>query len=88
METTKDGSRTAYMLHAGGSWARATAPGARELPVVYQGGPRRLWDELDRIRTWLVIDGDLPISGAAVRIDPDGTCTFERSSWTATIHAM
>jgi protein-L-isoaspartate O-methyltransferase len=87
METAEDGSRTAYMLHDDGSWARATAPGARELPTVHQGGPRRLWEELDRIRTWLVIDGDLPISGAAVRIDPDGTCHFERSGWTATINA-
>ncbi|MFH8257724.1 methyltransferase type 11 [Streptomyces roseolus] len=88
MEEAKDGSRTAYMLHADGSWARATAAGARELPTVHQGGPRRLWDELDRIRTWLVIDGDLPIAGAAVRIDPDGTCTFERSGWTATLSAQ
>ncbi|MFE1190128.1 methyltransferase domain-containing protein [[Kitasatospora] papulosa] len=87
METAEDGTRTAYMLHEDGSWARAAAPAARDLPTIPQGGPRRLWDELDRIRTWLVIDGDLPISGAAVRIDPDGTCHFERSGWSATINA-
>lgn len=87
METAEDGTRTAYMLHEDDSWARAAAPGARDLPTVHQGGPRRLWDELDRIRTWLVMDGDLPISGAAVRIDPDGTCQFERSGWSATINA-
>ncbi|MFK0047735.1 methyltransferase domain-containing protein [Streptomyces sp. NPDC090741] len=87
METAADGSRTAYMLHPDGSWARATAAGAREVPTVHQGGPRRLWDELDRIRTWLVIDGDLPISGAAVRVDPDGACHFSRSGWSATLSA-
>ncbi|MBM9624775.1 methyltransferase type 11 (plasmid) [Streptomyces zhihengii] len=87
METAADGTRTAYMLHPDGSWARATAPGARQAPTVHQGGPRRLWDELDRIRTWLVIDGDLPISRAAVRIDPDGTCHFSRSGWSATLGA-
>lgn len=80
-----DGARTAYMLHPDGSWARAVATGPRDLPTVHQSGPRRLWDELDRIRTWLVIDGDLPISGATVRIDPDGTCHLARSGWTATI---
>jgi protein-L-isoaspartate O-methyltransferase len=87
MEIAKDGTRTACMLHPDGSWARATAPGAREVPTVHQSGPHRLWDELDRIRTWLVIDGDLPISGAAVRIDPDGACHFTRSGWSATIRA-
>ncbi|MFI1769118.1 methyltransferase domain-containing protein [Streptomyces sp. NPDC020800] len=86
-ERAADGTRTAYMVHPDGSWARATAAGARELPTVHQGGPRRLWDELDRIRTWLVIDGDLPISGAMVRIDPDGACHFSRSGWSATVPA-
>ncbi|WP_228449652.1 methyltransferase type 11 [Streptomyces alkaliterrae] len=85
MDVGEDGTRTAYMLHVDGSWARATAAGARELPTVHQGGPRRLWDELDRIRTWLVIDGDLPVSGAMVRIDPDGALTLSRSGWTATL---
>ncbi|MEW2418126.1 methyltransferase domain-containing protein [Streptomyces sp. NPDC046866] len=88
METASDGTRTAYMLHPDGSWARATASGARQMPTVHQGGPRRLWDELDRIGTWLVIDGDLPVAGAAVRIDPDGTCHLSRSGWSATIGAQ
>ncbi|MEU4077712.1 methyltransferase type 11 [Streptomyces venezuelae] len=87
LDVATDGTRTAYMLHPDGSWARATAAGARELPTVHQSGPRRLWDELDHIRTWLVIDGDLPVSGAAVRIDPDGTCHLNRSGWSATISA-
>ncbi|MFD4479493.1 methyltransferase domain-containing protein [Streptomyces sp. NPDC058471] len=83
--TAEDGSRTVYMLHADGSWARATAAGRRDSPTVHQGGPRRLWDHLDRIRTWLVVDGDLPIRGAKVTIAPDGAATFSRRGWTATI---
>ncbi|MFJ9380194.1 methyltransferase type 11 [Streptomyces sp. NPDC101455] len=85
VDVGKDGARTAYMLHSDGSWARAEASGRRELPTVHQGGPRRLWDELDKIRTWLVIDGDLPVAGAVVRIDPDGTCYLSRRGWSATI---
>ncbi|EFG03764.1 methyltransferase domain-containing protein [Streptomyces clavuligerus] len=87
MDDSPGGARTAYMLHPDGSWARAAAAGPRDLPTVHQGGPRRLWDELDKIRTWLVIDGDLPVAGAAVTIDPDGTCHLNRSGWTATIGA-
>ncbi|MEK8146303.1 hypothetical protein NKH18_48800 [Streptomyces sp. M10(2022)] len=70
--TADDGIRTIYMLHTDGSWARATATGRRDSPAVHQGGPRRLWDELDRIRTWLAVDGDLPIRGATVTITPTG----------------
>ncbi len=84
-DTADDGTQTVYMLHADGSWARATATGRRDSPVVHQGGPRRLWDELDRIRTWLTIDGDLPVRGAAVTITPHGTTTFSRSGWSASV---
>ncbi|MYT82394.1 Protein-L-isoaspartate O-methyltransferase [Streptomyces sp. MnatMP-M77] len=80
-----DGSRTLYMLHADGSWARATAPDRRASPTVHQGGPRRLWDELDRVRTWLAIDGDLPVRGADVTITPEGVTTFSRQGWSATL---
>ncbi|MEU3601558.1 methyltransferase domain-containing protein [Streptomyces sp. NPDC006798] len=68
MDTADNGARTAYMIHEDGSWARARASGKGELPIVHQGGPRRLWDLLDKIRTWLVTDGDLPVVRAAVRI--------------------
>jgi hypothetical protein len=83
--TADDGTRTIYMLHADGSWARATATGRRDSPTVHQGGPRRLWDLLDRIRTWLAVDGDLPIRGATVTITPDGAATFSRKGWSSTI---
>ncbi|MGW6145726.1 methyltransferase domain-containing protein [Streptomyces sp. NPDC055140] len=83
--TAADGTRTVYMLHEDGSWARATAAQRRDSPTVHQGGPRRLWDELERIRTWLVVDGDLPIRGAAVTIAPDGAATLSRSGWSVTV---
>ncbi|MDH6222741.1 protein-L-isoaspartate O-methyltransferase family protein [Streptomyces pseudovenezuelae] len=83
--TTDDGTRTLYMLHADGSWARATAAKRGDSPTVHQSGPRRLWDELDRIRTWLAVDGDLPIRGATVTIAPDGTATFSRRGWSTTV---
>ena len=37
----EDGTRTAWMTHPDGSWARATAIG-EDPPLVRQSGPRRL----------------------------------------------
>jgi protein-L-isoaspartate O-methyltransferase len=83
--TAQDGVCTVYMLHEDGSWARATAADRKGSATVHQGGPRRLWDELDLIRTWLVVDGDLPVRGAAVTISPSGTITLSRRGWSATV---
>lgn len=79
-----DGQRTAWLLHPDGSWARATATGD-ELPLIRQAGPRRLWDHLDSLRERWLRDGTLPAYGAAVIITPDGTITFRRGKWKATI---
>ena len=76
--------RTAWMYHADGSWACAVAPG-NEPPEVHQGGPRRLWDELDRIRRRLVIEGSLPLFGSKVTVTPDGETTFSRGRWSAAL---
>ena len=78
------GSRTAWMLHPDGSWARATA-NADDPPVVHQAGPRRLWDVLDELRHAWLCDGTLPGYGAGVTIDPDGTIHLQRGQWKATI---
>jgi hypothetical protein len=84
--TAVDGDkRTVWMLHADGSWARATAAGFLASPTVHQGGPRRLWDELERIRHRLNREGGLPLYGAKVRIDPDGTLTLSRGGWSVTV---
>ena len=85
-EETPDGTRTAWLLHPDGSWARATATGD-ERPTVCQSGPRRLWDLVDDIRhTWLR-DGNLPAYGAIVTISPDGSVHLAKGRWQAHIPA-
>ncbi|MDP5309399.1 protein-L-isoaspartate(D-aspartate) O-methyltransferase [Streptomyces poriferorum] len=80
-----DDSRTVWLLHADGSWARATATEFLASPTVHQGGPRRLWRELERIRNRLNRMGTLPIYGARATITPDGVLTLSRGGWTATV---
>jgi protein-L-isoaspartate O-methyltransferase len=76
--------RTAWMLHADGSWARASGlPG--ESPQVHQGGPRSLWSLLEDIRHAWLCDGSLPLYGARVRIDDAGAIHLRRGSWQHTI---
>ncbi|MFF4402529.1 protein-L-isoaspartate O-methyltransferase [Streptomyces sp. NPDC001480] len=83
--TEDDGSRMTWMLHADGSWARAsTSPGERTT-TVHQSGPRRLYDELDDIRWRWLQHGELPVYSAHVTINTDGTTTLTRGGWTATL---
>ncbi|MFJ3858132.1 methyltransferase domain-containing protein [Streptomyces sp. NPDC090085] len=77
---TSGRTRTAHMVHADGSWARATAEWA-DPPEVHQGGPQRLWTALERIRNRLAVEGSLPLLGARVRITPDGVCHLFRGQW-------
>ncbi|WP_424643233.1 methyltransferase domain-containing protein [Embleya sp. AB8] len=77
-------TRTAVLVHTDGSWARATAD-RFAAPIVHQGGPRRLWKALERIRLRLNAEGALPLYGAHVRITPDGVCHLKRGGWTGTI---
>jgi protein-L-isoaspartate O-methyltransferase len=80
-----DGTRTAWMVHADRSWARATAC-RTDTPVVHQGGPRRLWDILDRLRRYWLSHGCFPLYGAQVLIPPDGSkIHLARGDWQATI---
>ncbi|MBT2397940.1 methyltransferase domain-containing protein [Streptomyces sp. ISL-100] len=76
--------RTAWLLHEDGSWARASATWT-DPPTVHQGGPRRLWDALERIRNRLNAEGSLPLYGSRVEITPDGVCHLSRGKWTAKI---
>ncbi|WP_411141535.1 methyltransferase domain-containing protein [Streptomyces sp. x-80] len=78
----RGGQRTAWLVHADGSWARASARWL-DPPTVHQGGPRRLWGELERIRHRLNAEGGLPIYGSRVHITPDGVCHFKRGKWSA-----
>ncbi|MFH8789630.1 protein-L-isoaspartate O-methyltransferase [Streptomyces roseoverticillatus] len=77
-----DEQRVAVMAHADGSWARATAR-TDEPPRVHQGGPRRLWDALDDIRTYWLTNGELPVRGARVYVKPDGSTYLARGKWRA-----
>jgi hypothetical protein len=80
-----DGTRTAWMVHPDGSWARATAAGAQP-PVVRQGGPRRLWDMLDDLREDWLRHGYFQLHGARVFIPPGGgKIHLARGQWQATI---
>ncbi|MFJ2937994.1 protein-L-isoaspartate(D-aspartate) O-methyltransferase [Streptomyces sp. NPDC087219] len=78
-----DRSHTVWMTHPDGSWARAHATAPREAPTVYQGGPRRLWDPLEKILDHLNWLGELPVYGAHVTITPDGETTLTRGPWKA-----
>jgi protein-L-isoaspartate O-methyltransferase len=84
-EEDNDGNRTAWMVHADGSWARATGK-AGERPTVHQGGPRRLWDILDSLRDYWLSHGYLQLYGAQVFIPPEGgKIHLARGDWEATI---
>lgn len=85
-QSGEDGTRTAWLLHPDGSWARATARGD-ELPVVAQSGPRRLWNLVDEIRHAWLTDGKLPVYGAVLTIDPDGSVHLKKGRWTADVPA-
>lgn len=85
-EATPTGVRTAWMTHPDGSWARAQAKGSAA-PTVHQSGARRLWDLYESLVDEWAMTGTYPIRGASVRIDPDGTVTFSRGRWSATLPA-
>jgi protein-L-isoaspartate O-methyltransferase len=80
-----DGVRTVWLLHPDGSWARATGRWT-DPPEIHQSGPRRLWDDLERIRHRLNREGTLPVYGAHTRIDPDGTLHLTRGKWSAVVN--
>ncbi|MFD0033818.1 methyltransferase domain-containing protein [Streptomyces sp. NPDC127172] len=79
-----DGVRTVWLLHPDGSWARASGRWT-DSPEVHQSGPRRLWDDLERIRHRLNHEGTLPVYGAHARIDPDGTLRLTRGKWSIAV---
>ncbi|MFC9591561.1 methyltransferase domain-containing protein [Streptomyces sp. NPDC056944] len=77
-------TRAAFLVHPDGSWARAVAEWA-DPPEVHQGGPRRLWTELERIRNWLNAEGALPLLGAQARVSPEGVVHLSRGGWSASM---
>ncbi|MFJ5882708.1 methyltransferase domain-containing protein [Kitasatospora cineracea] len=80
----RDGRRVAYMVHPDGSWARAEAT-RFEPPTVHQGGPQRLWSELESIRTRSLVEGGLPLYGCDAAVSPDGVIRLSRGRWSAEV---
>ncbi|MQA83647.1 MAG: hypothetical protein GEV03_03180 [Streptosporangiales bacterium] len=84
-QETDDGTRTAWMVHADGSWACAAARGV-EPPMVHQGGPRRLWDILEELRDYWLQHAQFPLYGVQVFIPPEGDkIHLVRGDWEFTI---
>lgn len=83
-EITAQGWAVAILAHPDGSWARAE--GHLGAPAtIRQGGPHRLWDTLDRIRSEWLTNGYLRLHGAEVRIQPDGETRFTSGPWSLTL---
>lgn len=78
------GRRVAIVTHPDGSWARADGLD-HNAPVVHQSGPRRLWDEIDRVRGIWLEQGQAPFLGANCMILEDGTVKVRRGTYRATI---
>lgn len=81
----RNGRRSTYLVHPDGSWARATAD-RYEPPTVHESGPRRLWDDLERIRNWQAVEGGLPLYGCDATVTPDGEIHLSRGAWSAVIN--
>ncbi|MFJ8310880.1 MULTISPECIES: methyltransferase domain-containing protein [unclassified Streptomyces] len=76
-----NGRRVVWLLAADGSWARAEDGTS---PVVHQSGPRRLWDDLERVRRrWEednrfslhTLRAELTAEGSSL-LSPDGSWSF------------
>ncbi|QES42332.1 protein-L-isoaspartate(D-aspartate) O-methyltransferase [Streptomyces venezuelae] len=65
-----DGRRVVWLLAADGSWARAEDGTS---PVVHQGGPRRLWDALERVRRRWEENGRFPLHSMRAELSPEGS---------------
>lgn len=65
--TCEDGTEILWLLAADGSWARAEGGSG----TVHQSGPRRLWDELERVQTRWGAAGRFPLGDMTVELGPD-----------------
>lgn len=77
--TSRDGIRSLSLWDSDGSWAAGSGH-ATEAADVRQGGPRRLWDELEAVLDQWVPSWTFPWYRATVEIDPDGTIHLAATS--------
>ncbi|MFI5694838.1 methyltransferase domain-containing protein [Kribbella sp. NPDC051586] len=79
--TRDDGSQLLWLLATDGSWARADS----QTSTVHQCGPRRLWNDLERVQAKWTAAGHFPLHTMTVElaadrsalISPDGSWTLE-----------
>ena len=66
-----DGARLTWLLHPGGSWARAEESAAGTA-LVHQAGPLCLWDEFETVRAAWERRGQPSLDQLRVELGPDG----------------
>jgi len=80
--TLDDGSEIVWLLGDDGSWARAE--GANR--IVHQSGPRRLWDDLDRVQRKSIETVRFALDQLRVTLSPEqSTLTSPDGSWSLRI---
>lgn len=68
---------TVRIMHPGsGSWARVEVEPDREVDYVYQGGPRKLWDEVEAAHAWWVDAGRPEDNRFGLTVTPDEQWTW------------
>jgi protein-L-isoaspartate O-methyltransferase len=65
--TCEDGTEILWLLAVDGSWARGEEAGG----TVHQSGPRRLWDDLERVQAKWVAADRFPLSDMTAELGPD-----------------
>ncbi|MGZ0149190.1 hypothetical protein ACXJJ3_19130 [Kribbella sp. WER1] len=65
--TRDDGTQLLWLLAADGSWARVDSSHR----AIHQSGPRRLWDDLERVQARWEAAGRFPLHDMVVEFGPD-----------------
>ncbi|MFJ8386247.1 methyltransferase domain-containing protein [Streptomyces sp. NPDC094438] len=81
-----EGRRIVWLLSDDGSWARAEEAEEADNSKVHQGGPRRLWDDLERVRRKWEENNRFSLHSLTVALSPDGsTLTAPDGKWSFSV---